>query len=81
VTPLDWLALWLVSGVVVGCGGIWLGRRLEREQTRMRGEHALDVYRDLAARDPWIFLTATERLIRKATGLPDVEPPTTGQDV
>ena len=70
---LDWL---LVLLVCVGIpAAVWLGRRLEREDTRARGEHAIRVFRELAAHDPWIFLTATERLIRKATGLDDVDPP------
>ena len=66
---LDWL---LVLTVCLGIpAAVLLGRHLEREDTRSRGEHAIRVFRELNAHDPWIFLTATERLIRKATGLPD----------
>jgi hypothetical protein len=75
---LDWLLVFLV------CAGIpaalYAGRVLERTETRARGEHAIRVFRELNAHDPWIFLTATERLIRKATGLDDLEPPNDRND-
>jgi hypothetical protein len=73
VSRVEWLLV-----LVLTCGlplAVWVGIRLEREQTRMRGEHALRVFRDLTSRDPWagIHPEPFERLLRKATGLPDTD--------
>jgi hypothetical protein len=79
VSPLTVLALVLAVAVTVFCGGYWLGYRAHREQTRIRGERALEVLESYGDGGEGFLHTElpyvpTRRLLARATDLPDPHP-------
>lgn len=83
MTAADVVILVAVAVLWSGAAGVWFGRRLAREETRIRGEHALAVLEGMTLTqwaDPTANVTpyvATARLLARATYLPDPFPATT----